>query len=431
MPILYKKQRPTRTSLPANWRSDPNDLNKNLADELEPTSSLIDVVADFPWTLTPTTSRARNSAPYIYLNEFYQLDTQLNQSLKPYGTSIGSVPSFSGNILSPSTILTFFNDLVSFTGSLGGIFSTQLATIAGSNNDLYEGLFDHNNPTKFKYRLPFFTQEYFSITNNWKGVNVLDQIINLQATAIQKIGAGIGAEIFGKLSQLPENIRKIEMFNIMSNNPMVGLIDPPKVWSSSPERNYTFQFPLYNINATDKTNSTDTVIKNWELCFALTYQNLINKRNFFTGVPPVFYEVIIPGVHYSKASYMSDISISNIGNIRKMKLSINGNTNADVNVPDAYLISITLTDLLMPSKNLLANINGGPGASPSSRVSASSTGGGTGNTGANAIEPFPDLIYNTPFGLYNDPVREEITSPFQKPKPWFLNPPDLTIVRPQ
>jgi hypothetical protein len=114
-----------------------------------------------------------------------------------------------------------------------------------------------------------------------------------------------------------------------------------------------------------------------------------------------------------------------------MKLSINGNTNADVNVPDAYLISITLTDLLMPSKNLLANINGGPGASPSSRVSASSTGGGTGNTGANAIEPFPDLIYNTPFGLYNDPVREEITSPFQKPKPWFLNPPDLTIVRPQ
>jgi hypothetical protein len=80
----------------------------------------------------------------------------------------------------------------------------------------------------------------------------------------------------------------------------------------------------------------------------------MNKRNFYTAIPPVFYEVEIPGVHYCKASYMSNLKIENIGNIRKLKLAINGTNNIDVNVPDAYLVSVTMTDLLTPSKNLLA-----------------------------------------------------------------------------
>jgi hypothetical protein len=157
------------------------------------------------------------------------------------------------------------------------------------------------------------------------------------------------------LQNLPRNLKKIERFNIEAGNPAVGLMDPPHVWKGASNRTYTFQFPLYNINSTGigNTDPTNTILKNWELCYLLTYQNLVNKRNFYTGIPPVFYEVNIPGIHYCKASYISDLNISNVGNIRLMSLPLNGSTKCDVNIPDAYLIEITLTDLLQPSKNLL------------------------------------------------------------------------------
>ena len=130
-------------------------------------------------------------------------------------------------------------------------------------------------------------------------------------------------------------------------------MDPPHVWKSTNNRQYSFSFPLYNIDATNDSKSESLILKNWEFCYLLTYQNLINKGNFYTAIPPVFYEVTIPGIHYCKASYMSNIGIENIGNIRLMQLPINGNAKVPVNVPDGYLITITMNDLLMPSKNLL------------------------------------------------------------------------------
>ena len=87
MPILYTKARPRYKALPTTWWSR-QDLVDNLGDELTPNLPLINVVDDFPWTLTPTTSEARKEAPYIFLREFLQLETQLNQSAQPYGKAL-------------------------------------------------------------------------------------------------------------------------------------------------------------------------------------------------------------------------------------------------------------------------------------------------------------------------------------------------------
>jgi hypothetical protein len=350
MPILYTKARPRGSKLPPSWWASGADLSK-VADELTPNLSLIDVVNDFPWTLTPTNSEARKEAPYIFLREFLQLETQLNQSILPYGKrgpSSTALPTFDEGGILPD--LSLFETALNF-----------LDPLDRNTEALYNGLFDHLTSTDFYYKLPFFTPDYFTISNSWEGTDILDKIINVQTTiggvgrTILKSVVGDKGEGFGKmLESLPKLYKQIEMFNIKAGNPAVGLMDPPYVWKGSSNRTYTFEFPLYNIDATSSKNAINLIVKNWEFCFLITYQNLINKRNFFTGIPPVFYEVNIPGIHYCKASYISDLTIENIGNLRLMRLPLNGSSNCEVNIPDGYSIKITLTDLLQPSKNLLA-----------------------------------------------------------------------------
>jgi hypothetical protein len=377
MSILYTKAEQSGSKVPSSWwtggplaLANPNNNTRsfysNLGDELRPKLPLIDVVQDFPWTLTPTRSEARKEAPFIYLREWLQLDTQLNQCLKPYGREQFTTPLPTGQTLG-SNIFGTDGTLSTALDTLNGLFET----IDLDPEQLYAGLFDHLTPTDFIYKLPFFTEEYFSIQNNWSGVDVIDGILKLQSQ-----GLGLGKGLFNTLIKkrqqaannndtkadtdnldpilkLPYTLRQFEIFNLQSRSPAVGFMDPPHVWKSTNNRQYSFSFPLYNIDATNDSKSESLILKNWEFCYLLTYQNLINKGNFYTAIPPVFYEVTIPGIHYCKASYMSSIGIENIGNIRLMRLPINGDTKVDVNVPDGYLITITMNDLLMPSKNLL------------------------------------------------------------------------------
>ena len=379
MPILYTKARPRGKSIPTSWWS-ANDasLLDNLGDELTPNLPLINVVDDFPWTLTPTTSEARKEAPYIFLREFLQLETQLNQSAQPYGKALSTFDSSARDTGGFPLNSNDFDDFFSLIDAVN--------PLNADIENLYKGLFDHKISTDFLYKLPFFTQEYFTTNNNWQGTDILDKIINIQSsiggstirTALKGL-AGDKADGIGKfLQSLPSLYKQIEMFNIKAGNPAVGLMDPPHIWKGSSNRTYTFQFPLFNINSTTDSNSINTIVKNWEFCFLITYQNLINKRNYFTGIPPVFYEVLIPGIHYTKAAYISDLTIENLGNLRLMKLPINGMTECKVNVPDGYSIKITLTDLLQPSKNLLsATVNTSLRSSiQAGNVDDTTTGGG-------------------------------------------------------
>lgn len=365
MPILYEKAKNRYKTIPESWwstgpaGSSPlvNNFYSNLGDELTPKLPLIDVVNDFPWTLTPTKSEARKEAPYIILTEWLQLETQLNQCLLPYGRD-----KYFANFTTKEQP-SFLDSIGGFVGTLGEI----LEGITLEQNQIYKGLFDHIISTDFIYRLPFFTPEHFKIQNNWSATDVLDTIVKLQSQGLG-LGRGIFKALASKIKQgsdeekqtddvllsLPSIIRQFEIFNLQSRSPAVGLMDPPQLWKSTNHRQYSFSFPLYNISFDNKTKTITEILKNWEFCFLITYQNLINKGNFYTAIPPVFYQVEIPGIHYCKASYMSNINIQNIGNTRLLKLPINNAPeNTPVIVPDGYLITITLTDLLMPSKNLL------------------------------------------------------------------------------
>lgn len=360
MNILYKK-------VPAS-RSVPRSLTNtnNLAPDLEPTGNgVIDVINDFPWTFTPgnpanQSTKGRAETPVIQLEEFYQKQTALQQQLVPYNTEF------------PSTANTPVEALLAIGNT----------TLNANIDKLYEGIFDGDldNSSGFLYRLPYFSQVNFTTNNDWEKKDLLNTIIDYQQKFSGPLGKGLGVggrALLGKLltkiaarkgatsglgdivSDLPSIIRDISLVNLQNTNPAVGLLDPPHLFQSSSPRQIQISFYLYNTHSTssNKKDVEQTIIKNWELCYMLSYQNSVNKKNFFTGLCPVFYRVIIPGVHYSKASIITNLSISNVGNIRKLVLPIDGGSDTDVNVPDAYKIDINLQDVFMPSKNLYAAVN--------------------------------------------------------------------------
>ena len=358
---------------------------KNLAPRLISNNSTVDIINSFPWTLTPQTSLALQETPYIKLTEFYLEESFLNQSFQAYGIRIST-----------------FTDFMKAVGS--GLY-------ADYNVDrLYQGLYDHKDNTGFVYKLPYFSREYLQTSNSWMAKPYLKEILQLQQDVVGYTGAAAEATIGGlagaanylggalllkggnifirlaggalvllgsigssigpgaanyltktaqagyKLARVEQRVKRSVFSPIGGIDEEDPALDKPHIWNNTVPRSFNISFPLYNILTypqDDKWN--EQILRNWEFCYLLTYQNLFNKRNLFTGIPPVFYEIDIPGIHYTKAGYINNLRILNAGNIRSISLPIDG-TEQTVNVPDAYVINFTITDFFTPSKNFMSSI---------------------------------------------------------------------------
>jgi hypothetical protein len=345
-----------QTSIPSGFNAQNS---AKLADVLTPgkgsNGGNIDIINNYPWSLTPSSSLALKETPYIKLTEFYLLDSAINQLFKTYGLAI--------------------NTAADLTAAVGTVYGVPNST----SNNLYEGMYDHTNPTGFVYTFPYFSNVRTSIGNTWTEKNMYDEILNKQAFFLGKAAAGtalaiegylavasagllaipeaiLGSKVAGYFSNFAESLYKtaaeIAQYDVGLNSPVARApgedpaLDVPKLWSTTNPQSFNISFPLFNIL------QSSNILANWELCYLLSYQNLYNKRNLFTGIPPVFYQIEIPGVYFSKAGYVSKLSIKNVGNIHNVQLNINGQAT-NVNVPDAYHIDMIVTDFFIPSKNFL------------------------------------------------------------------------------
>ena len=86
------------------------------------------------------------------------------------------------------------------------------------------------------------------------------------------------------------------------------------------------------------------------------YQNLPNKVNRVTVVPPVIYAAKLPGVFSYRWSYMSNISVSMLGVRRTKKirnfLNNKDNTTVEAIIPEGFQVSFTLQSMFTDTKNL-------------------------------------------------------------------------------
>jgi len=408
MAKLYKKIPNTQASRALNT------TNLRLAPEMVPNAEggVLDIVRTFPWTLMPPGSKALQEAPYIRIKEFYLLDSYINQLLKSYNIEpVGSVLN-AGDLFGTLTDLAFVATNIEGSSQL---YEGLYDHVYPSGFEYYLPYFD--NPminlntwaAKSTYEQIIQRQKLFApFTNPGEIVDLIDQalpnipgkglfmgFLKRQASNFELVPQGVfdlyagnpNASIFAstgyygsKLLTLGVNVGKIvdiyetisravvdynrieELLKVAVSSPIASIdsdpvLDKPHIWTSTAPRSITISFPLFNINADSSEVAEQHIARNWELCYLLTYQNLYNKRNLFTGIPPVFYEIEVPGLYYTKAGYVSNISILNAGNIRNLGLPVGETTpRIPVNVPDAYVVNITLTDFFMPSRNFLNTV---------------------------------------------------------------------------
>jgi hypothetical protein len=282
------------------------------------TNGTIDVVKDYMWTLTPKSGR--KEIPYIRLEEYEVNTTTIAQQVDFYTTGIAEA----GRVGS---------------GPMG----------------VYDGIFPKNQPTDFVYLLPFYTDINLEVnTGEWTSVDTLEAAKGGITGFASMLDPALGRLVEGSVDLATNAAGAF----LALNYPKVGIMDRPKLWQSHQFRTYTIKFPLYNTYNPDP--NYPEWLKNRQLCELLINQNLYNKTSFITGIPPVFYDVWIPGQHYCPAACVTNITIHNRGNIRLLKQGVTGSAGQSLaneyNVPDVYEVSLTLTDMVIPSKNLFQNI---------------------------------------------------------------------------
>lgn len=120
----------------------------------------------------------------------------------------------------------------------------------------------------------------------------------------------------------------------------------------------TVNFTLYN---TTKINAWKD---NYQFLYLFTLRNLPFRIDSASFLPPLLYDIIVPGVKRLPICSVDNIKIAPKGMTRTLSCNnfIKGSGTIHVNVPEAWEVSITFTSLIATSANMmLAEMIGGLG----------------------------------------------------------------------
>lgn len=294
--------------------------SSNKTESQSVSEQMFDVVLDYEWTNSPTS--ARKNIPYVLLKEY-----QVNMSSVITGLLYTAFATYEGTKGLSSSIYDLFSNLdeklkegVEKTSEdlkqAYDLNSEDISDKMSTGDQAYKGLYS-GVPTGFLYKFPYLQELNYSLSNKWKsGVNFKNKVVSTISDIVENIYT---ATEIGSHLELPKSFDA----------------------EGSESASYKVSFPLLN------TVSYDQIKSNWELCHLLVYQNLPNRRSRLLLDPPCIYEVEIPGVRYSPASFVETVTINNYGNTRIMNFD-----GEDRVIPDIFLVEITLKDLLTPTKNL-------------------------------------------------------------------------------
>jgi hypothetical protein len=309
----------------------PAEGNSQGSYSLEPeTSHTFNIVKDFKWT----TSSFKKEVPRIELVE-YQI-TQNQQA----------------------NYITKMMKGISKTTAVKGIGSAIYGAFSYNNDvntlkDPYEGLYTAKE-TKFRYIFPFYSPTTVSTKVTWSSKMPPEGKSLVVAAAGGMSGAAIDA-----MTGSSEARKAIEQYAVNAaaaveniNAPFAG-IEQPMWYTGTAKNNYTIKFPLFN------TISVEETLRNYDFIRVFNYQNLHLRTTFATYLPPVFYkcEQNGDGEYWNElgakpAVYVSNFVVQNIGAIR----AINIEGSHKMSVPEAYMVEITLSEMITTSRNIYASV---------------------------------------------------------------------------
>ena len=282
-------------------------------------TQIIDVVNQMSWTLSNKNSR--RDAPRMRLVEYQQSTGQL----------IAACIYF-------SRVIENFN-FESFTNNSLANKSDPL--------EVYK-LKYFGEKTGYEYSIPYFNPKNLSRNNAFgNDENPFSSFIEFAGQTKSSVlaGGGTSSGLTKTLASAGTLFPLLGAAKNVLNSAIQGQInfEFPKAWANTSPETYSTTFDLIN------TTNVDDVLNNWKFCHLLSYQNSPSRRNFAIMDPPVIYSMSIPGIVDLPVCYMNDLQITNLGNTRILQLE--GKNRI---VPEAYRITISLTSLLLPSRNIMA-----------------------------------------------------------------------------
>jgi hypothetical protein len=338
---------------------------------------IIDVINDFHWTSSPKSSR--QDVPSVILKEKRLTTNSLAAQLAYYGLSttgkageatgtianllskaVGSsaignaFTSFTGNVLTGlgqkvlgaasqfggSGLVSGISQLL--TGKSPQQFLNQFVGTSVSTGVLapYDGLY-LTEETKFVYRLPYFEDAANVISNSFTQSNPTQGLIS----AVGKKLEGMAETAAYTMAEVSRGIDAPGIY-----------IEKAKFYQfdgGATANNITITFPLINTGWA----TFDDVQRNWQLIYMLVYQNRANRKSRELIDPPCLYEVMIPGVKFMPYAFISALKVDFKGSRRSYYINVpnaNGGTSKiQTIIPEAYLVSMTLTCLVSETQNFL------------------------------------------------------------------------------
>lgn len=225
---------------------------------------------------------------------------------------------------------TFFNILATANKAVENF--DKSGSLMDAISDPYGKLYQiEPGDNGFTYELPWLLSSGSNIrtvTNSWSPFG----------------GNGSGNQDTSNTSNFAKAAGALAGLVIGAATPGVGTEQIQKFDSTAPY-SLTIKFPLYN------TFSVKDTQDNFHFVNLITYQNLKNRTSLATYVPPSVYTVssdALGGV-YMPLAVVSELKIDSLGTTRRMNEIIEGRT---LLIPEAYMISITLKELLPQSANI-------------------------------------------------------------------------------
>lgn len=331
------------------------DENTNGNIQLEPkvNKGVIDVRGDFIWSITPKKS-VLDTIPAVYLVERSQQANSLVSSALYYITTFLQKTGLSGSDKlekgDQDKILTTVVD--NLNGSLGGKTTGDFDKTTASLKEKIDKLVDNKQDTAllstdylksyigiyltketgFKYVLPYFGNNSYSIGSTWAQQAQNETSIARAINAAQGMAETVASNL---------NILQPGTF-----------IEKPKYYQYPTEgESITITFPLIN---TFRAGNILPYQQNYELLWILAFQNKPYRTSFSRILPPKIYTLTIPGLKYMPYCYISNMTVDFQGTRRLLDVALPTGQTIKAPIPEAYSVSITFTGLLADIGNMMA-----------------------------------------------------------------------------
>ena len=295
---------------------------------------IIDVYRTFDWTTSPINNANFDSiakTPFAKLSEYRMDDASIINSMLYYVQAFGDQIGAIGNVIAPKVIDGVQNLTSKVRNAVLGAVGQDVNTPSELKDNPwlkpYEGLYSLT-PTAFTYFLPYFENDAFN--------RIESSYVDMSAPGLDAMKTAREAtSSFSRLLSPGQYIETPKMFALSDAN----------------AQQIDIKFPLLN------TLSFEGAVKNYQLLWLLTFQNTPQRVTKSVVEMPRMYDVHIPGVAFMKYAYIQSMKVDFIGVRRRVTIPMPRGTDnpaqAEVIMPDAYQVTITLKSTIMNANNMM------------------------------------------------------------------------------